>query len=206
MHDNTPILYRVSENYGISRKIMAQDNSQLLQQIVNFLVSLFSKNAAPAPVPLTPEPKAAPPAGIDWTNPKAQITAHFTVEDACMLHSWNRLANESDGLNDLMKNLLIATCQKMEQVRDLLGCPIDVHCIYRSEGYNTSQNIKPAKDVHSMGLACDFDCGPHLTIEQVKAKLEPQLAQTGIRLERGTTTWIHVDTHAVGPSGRYFTA
>ncbi len=190
---------------------MALDKGQILGQIIKFLVGFLSKNGTPEvsiTVPIPEDTKPAPPSQpvIDWTSPKCNITEHFTVEDACMLHSYNRLANEMDGLNDLMKNLLIALCQKMEQVRAILNCPIDVHCMYRSEAYNTAQGIKPAKDVHSMGLACDFDCGPHMTIEQVKAKMEPELAKLGMRMEKGTTTWVHLDLRAPGPSGRYFTA
>jgi hypothetical protein len=141
---------------------------------------------------------------IDWTNPTDQVTEHFTVNDALMLHEWNRLATEGDGA-DFDK--LTALCQMLERVRVILGCPILVHCMFRSTAYNLAQNILPPTglDVHAMNLACDFDCGSVLTIQEIKDTLEPLLDQLGIRMERGTTTWVHVDLHAVGPSGRYFT-
>jgi len=140
----------------------------------------------------------------DWTNPQDQVTPHFTVNDCLMLHEWNRLATEADGA-DFDK--ITALCQVLEQVRSALGVPMNVHCIFRSTAYNLAQNILPPTglDVHAMNLACDFDCGSALSIQQVKDALEPLLDQLGIRMERGTATWVHVDLHAVGPSGRYFT-
>jgi len=141
---------------------------------------------------------------MDWTNASEQVTEHFTVEDCLMLHAWNRLATEADGA-DFDK--LVALCQILEQVREIVGCPINVHCMFRSKAYNIAQNIllPTGNDVHAMCLAVDFDCGSALSIQEVKDKLEPLLAQLGIRMERGTTTWVHLDTHSVGPSGRYFT-
>lgn len=139
---------------------------------------------------------------IDWTNPEDQVTAHFKVRDCITLHNWNRLATEADGVDF---DAMVALCEKMEQVRDLLGCAIKVHCMFRSQDYNKEQGIKP-DDVHSKNIAADFDCSPALSIQEVKDKLEPELENLGIRMERGTTTWVHVDTRAPGPSGRYFTA
>jgi hypothetical protein len=140
---------------------------------------------------------------IDWTDPDCQVTDHFTVRDCLWLHgSYNRLATEDDGV-DLDKMLTL--CQVLEQVREILGCAMNVHCMFRSQAYNQSQGIHPAADVHSMSEACDFDCGSALTIQEVKDKLEPVLGKLGIRMEKGTTTWVHVDLHKVGPSGRYFT-
>ena len=144
------------------------------------------------------------PSDIDWTDPAAQVTDHFTVGDALTLHNWGRIATEEDGA-DFAK--LLALCQKMEEVRAALGCPINVHCMFRSKKYNLEQGIlKPTgDDVHARSEACDFDCNGHLTIQQVKDKLEPKLEELGIRMEKGTTSWVHIDLRLPGPSGRYFT-
>lgn len=137
---------------------------------------------------------------IDWTKGNSQVTEHFTVNDCLMLHSWNRLATEADGANlDTLQNL----CQVLETIRDSLNCPMNVHCIFRSQDYNKSQGIRPVGDVHSMSMACDFDCNDTMTIQQVKDILEPLLEQLGIRMEQGTSTWVHVDIHPVGHA-RYF--
>lgn len=152
-----------------------------------------------------PEIKPDEPA-IKWDDPLCSITQHFLVGDAMALHSWNRLANESDGLTEEGKAKLIVLCQKMEEVRAFLGCAMNVHCMFRSQKYNQEVVKAIPNDVHAQFLAIDFDCNSTMTIEQVKAKLEPVLEKFGLRMERGTTTWVHLDLRAPGPSGRYFTA
>lgn len=140
---------------------------------------------------------------IDWTNPEDKVTEHFTVRDCLYLHNWGRLATEEDGA-DFDK--LTELCFVLEKVRDVLGCPMNVHCMFRSASYNLEQGIlKPTgMDVHAMSLACDFDSNGSMSIDYVKSALEPKLAELGIRMERGTTTWVHVDLRPPGPSGRYF--
>jgi uncharacterized protein YcbK (DUF882 family) len=135
---------------------------------------------------------------IDWTDPKAQITDHFTIADAIMLHSWNRLANESDGLDDDMKNQLIASCQKWEAVREVLGSPMRVHCMFRSPAYNAVIKA-PANDAHSRGQAIDFDCGGALSTDEVKAKMMPLLESMGLRMENNGAgaSWVHLDVSPV---------
>jgi hypothetical protein len=142
---------------------------------------------------------------IDWTDPLAPITTHFLVGDAITLHAWNRLANESDGLTDDGKAALITLCQKMEEIRTFLGCPLNVHCMFRSQDYN-SQVVKAIpNDVHAQFLAADFDASPHMTIDEIHAKLEPVLEQYGVRMEQNTPSWVHIDLHPV-VHARYFLA
>ena len=145
------------------------------------------------------------PSAIDWTNKDMQVTDHFTVGDCLTLHAWNRLATESDGVTDDTKTYMVELCQKMEKIRTILGCPMNVHCIYRSPEYNTEVVGAIANDVHSLGQAIDFDCNGHHTIDEVHAILEPLLEQNGLRMERNTNTWIHLDIHPV-KNARYFTA
>lgn len=140
---------------------------------------------------------------IDWTNPDCPITEHFSVRDACFLHNWSRLATQADGMDTVKLQVL---CNKLEQVRTILNVPMNVHCIFRSADYNKEQHIlmPTGMDVHAMSEAVDFDCTPHFSIEETKAKLLPHLEELQIRMEYGTTTWVHLDLHKVGPSGRYF--
>jgi len=180
-------------------------------QIAQLVSGIFSKGSEPmvsVSIPLdTPAPSSAPaqPAPIDWTSPDCKVTEHFTVSDACMLHSWNRLANDMDGFNDAAKQNIIVLCKKMEEVRSILGCSMDVHCMFRSQQYNKEVVKAIPNDVHAMSLACDFSA-KDLTIQQIKDKMEPMLNSLGIRMEKGTTTWVHLDLRTPGPSGRYFTA
>lgn len=178
-------------------------DSNIVQFILEFLASLFANKDKQSEPILTIEEKTP---SIDWTDPKAKITEHFTVSDAIMLHSWNRLANESDGLTEDLKDKLIVLCKKMEEIRLLVGCPINVHCMFRSMKYNQEVVKAIPNDVHARAEAADWDALPTLTIEQAKEKIRPNLESLQIRMESGTATWIHNDVHPVGPSGREFTA
>lgn len=142
---------------------------------------------------------------IDWTDPLCSITQHFMVGDAIALHSWDRLANDSDGLTDDGKAKLVVLCQKMEEIRKVLNCPISVHCMFRSQKYNQEIVKAIPNDVHAQFQAVDFDCNDHHTIKEVQTILEPLLEQLGIRMERDTATWVHIDLHPVIHQ-RYFTA
>jgi hypothetical protein len=166
----------------------------ILGQLVSGIFSKGSEPMASVTIPLdsTPAPTPAQPV-IDWTSPDCKVTEHFTVADACMLHSWNRLAIETDGCNDAMKAKLIILCSKMEEIRTFLGCPINVHCMFRSQQYNQEVVKAIPNDVHAQGLACDFDSNGSMTIDEVHAKLEPVLEQLGIRMEKNTATWVHID-------------
>jgi len=142
---------------------------------------------------------------IDWTSATSNVTDHFLVGDCIALHAWNRLATAEDGLTEDGKQKLIALCVKMEQVRAFLGCSINVHCMFRSQDYNAKVVKAIPNDVHAQNLAVDFDCNGHYTIDELHAKLEPELERFGMRMERNTPTWVHLDLHAV-VNARYFNA
>ena len=186
-------------------------DKSILTIVLEFIASLFQgQPEVKIEIPLDKKKQAVPNSGsnepnsgpsVDWSNPEDSITEHFKVKDALTLHSWNKLATMADGVDF---DRIIKLCNKMEEIRKILNCPINVHCMYRSVAYNEAQHIKPAADVHSMSMACDFDCNSHLTIQEIKDILEPKLEELQIRMEFGTATWIHIDFHNVGPSGRYF--
>jgi hypothetical protein len=93
----------------------------------------------------------------------------------------------------------------MEEIRTILGCAINVHCMFRSQDYN-SQVVKAIPDdVHAQFLACDFDTNGNHTIDEIHAILEPHLESLGIRMERNTPGWCHIDLHPV-MNARYFMA
>lgn len=139
---------------------------------------------------------------IDWNDEHCQVTEHFTVKDCLYLHAWQKLAAIDD---EVYLHKLAALCQKLEEIRSILDCKLNVHSMFRSEAYNESQGIVPHDDVHSKSLACDFDCSPSFTIDVVKNILRPRLESLNIRMEKGTTSWVHIDMRAPGPSGREFT-
>lgn len=186
------------------------ENGNLLNQIIQLFSAFFSKGQEPVVSMTVPLDKPAPVVEvtkpeIDWMSPDCKITEHFTVGDACTLHSWNRLANETDGFNDQMKSNMVVLCQKMEEIRAFLGCPMSVHCMFRSQDYNAKVVKAIPNDVHAQGLAIDFDCNSTMTINELHAKLEPVLEQYGLRMEKNTATWCHLDLHPV-VHARYFSA
>ncbi len=128
---------------------------------------------------------------IDWTDPKSQVTEHFNVSDCLMLHKWNRLATPEDGA-DIQK--LYSLCLVMEEIRKILGYPINVHCMYRSPEYNKLIGANP-NDPHEQNLACDFDCNPKLNCDEVKIKLMSHLENLDIRMENNGNSagWVHID-------------
>ncbi len=128
---------------------------------------------------------------IDWQNPIQQVTSHFTESDCLMLHSWGRLATEADGA-DFDK--LTILCNKLEEVRAILGCPMNIHCMFRSADYNKLIGAN-TNDPHEQNMACDFDANPNLTCDQVKSILMPQLENLGLRMENNGqgASWVHLD-------------
>lgn len=132
---------------------------------------------------------------IDWADEHCHITDHFTVKEAILLNNWKRLANdEEDLLTEYVKNNLIVVCNKMEEIRTLLGNKsINVHCMFRSERYN--HLIGGAnKSKHILGQACDFHC-VGLTTDEVKQILLPELDTLNIRMEDNgnNSGWVHID-------------
>jgi hypothetical protein len=179
-------------------------NNDIWSKIISAGLSLLQQKllGTPAPAAPAPAPIQAPDMNsLDWSNPECIVSKYFSVNNCLLLHNWNRLATEADGYDSTQ---LLNLCVKLDQIREILGFPMNIHCIFRSQDYNASQNIAPVHDVHSMSIACDFDCAPHLTIDQIKDILRPRLEELGIRMEFGTTSWVHVDLRAPGPSGREF--
>jgi hypothetical protein len=137
---------------------------------------------------------------IDWENPGAQVSEHFTVHDCLWLPTWNRMATEEDGLTEDIQAALYALCFKMEEVRDFMKAPIIVHCMYRPPEYSALVGGS-LDDVHTMGLAIDFHVdglGDGPSCDKVRELLEPSLEDLNIRMERNPGgNWIHIDIHPV---------
>jgi hypothetical protein len=144
---------------------------------------------------------------IDWYNPKSRVSEYFTVKECLWLPHWGRMAMDIDGLEDEVKGNLIRLCQKMDHVRDFFSSPIIVHCMYRPPVY--SELVGGTKtDVHTKGMAADIHIlgfeGPS-GCEQVKQLLIPSLEALEMRLENNPgSSYLHLDIHPPGITGRYF--
>jgi Peptidase M15 len=183
--------------------------NNLLQTIISAVMSLLEKNIQdspqqqPAP---TQAPIEAPQMNIlDWSNPDSMVSKYFSVQNCLFLPTWGRMATEADGLNDEVKNNLINLCTKMDEIKEFLGCGLNIHCIYRPPAYSPLVG-GTATDVHTQGLAIDFDCNKYFSTDQVKEKFNKPngddsiLEKFGIRMEDNgpSAGWIHIDIHAVG--------
>ena len=137
---------------------------------------------------------------LDWNDPNCKVSKYFTVKECLWLPSWNRMANDSDGLTPQIKANLIALCGKLDIVRDYLNCPINVHCMYRSPKYSELVGGF-STDVHTGngGVAVDFDCNPNLSCDEIKNLLLPCIENWSLRMEDNGAgaSWIHLDNHAV---------
>lgn len=145
---------------------------------------------------------------VDWNNPASKVSKYFTVKEMTYLPSWKvcHLPSEEEKVN------LIKLANKMDQIREFLGRPINVHCAIRpilncpgnpnhGKDYNAYIGGAP-KSGHRLGSACDFDCGENC--DSTRAKLLPKLAEFGIRVEAlAASTWVHVDLMVPHPN-RYF--
>jgi len=158
-------------------------------------------------------PQAAP--AIDWKDPAAKISRFFTVREALWLTGWNRLANETDGLNETVKANLLAVFRKMDLIRELLGRPVYVKSAYRPRAYNLAIGgaAQSSHMANETSAAVDFWCDTNGDgdkdgddCDAIKAALMPKLEMWGIRMEDNGkgARWVHVDTRIPGPAGRFF--
>lgn len=148
--------------------------------------------------------------GLDWSDPDAQMSRHFTVREALWLNKWGRLANERDGLSEQVKTQILLLAGKMDLVRGILGLPINVHCWFRPVGYNALVGGAQGSKHLCLGpwSAVDFDaCLPGSDLEVSCARsrkiLEPKLEELGLRMEKHDGPWIHLDSAPV-VYARYF--
>lgn len=82
------------------------------------------------------------------------MTPHFSLEELTLSETAEKLGI----INSVMPNhkpALMATALCMEQVRALLGCPIDITSGYRNPAVNSAVGGVP-NSAHAVGYACDF--------------------------------------------------
>ena len=149
---------------------------------------------------------------INWTNPTAHITPHFTVKGALWLNQWGRLANESDGLTARIRANIVKTASWMEKIRTIVEAPIYVKSWFRPKKYNVA--IGGAQfSQHMEGNAVDWwtdrdgdgdkdgaDC------DALKVLLMPYLEPLNLRMEDNGAgaRWIHLDDKRLPAGGNRF--
>jgi uncharacterized protein YcbK (DUF882 family) len=131
---------------------------------------------------------------LDWSNPQSKVSKYFTVRECLWLPSWNRVANEQDGLNDTIKENLIDLCKSMDVVRDYIESPIIVHVTYRPIEYNKAIG-GALHSAHSDGKAMDFHVNG-ISCDDFRKKIvdEGKLDDWEMRCEDASgTNWVHLD-------------
>lgn len=136
--------------------------------------------------------------------------SHFTWHDALFLPSWKTHHTPSQDEIDNLTRVF----QKLEVIRDFLGCPINVHCAIRPilnnpssphNGEDYNQLVGGAShSAHRVGLAVDWN-PVGMTCDEGKAKLMAKLQEFDIRMENNGqgASWIHIDLIPAHPN-RYF--
>lgn len=188
-------------------------------RIISTIISFGGQNKPSSAQPIQPkeaEPKVIQQPtqqptqqGIDWSNPSHKVSKYFTVKEMLYLPSWSRMANESDGLDDQIKNNLIDLANAMDVVREFFGKPINVHVTYRPTAYNKAIG-GALRSAHSEGKACDFDVAG-LSCDEARKQINDagMLEKWQMRMEdisaltsRG---WVHLDRRQPPAGGhRYF--
>jgi Peptidase M15 len=145
---------------------------------------------------------------IDWTNPQCKVSVHFTVKEMLYLPTWKRMANEADGLNDVIKKNLIDLAKAMDIVREHFGKPINVHVTYRPAGYNKAIG-GAMRSAHSDGQAMDFDI-PGINCDDVRKSINDAalLEIWNMRMEDisalTSRNWVHLDRRILASGGHRF--
>lgn len=171
-----------------------------MQKLLDLILSFFApKVKAIEPVPAEVQenkeitPKKEVKVEINWKDPKSKISKYFTIKEAIYLPSWNRMAEEADGLNDEVKNNLIELFQKLDLVREYFNKPMNVHCAYRPEEYNKLIKGAP-KSAHKFGKACDFHISG-MTCDEVRRQIMANhlLETWNFRMEwLDGSSWVHL--------------
>lgn len=135
-------------------------------------------------------------------NLEENITDNFKWYEALYLVQWDiyTFPNSRD-----IRDNIIKTCLKLEELRSLFNVPFFVSSFYRPKHYN--RMIGGAKNSwHMQGLACDFiPVGVDVNFAKQKILAENMLEKLDIRMESNTDGWIHIDLGRVIHE-RYFIA
>jgi hypothetical protein len=202
----------LDDKIGINKEKCMSD---LIKAVLEWILSVFAEKQAMAsePVPQAAQSEAPIPkeAGIDWTDPKAMVSVHFSVKECLWLPSWQALHVPSEE----EKANILKQAKAMDRIRDFLGAPLNIHCWIRPilncpssphHGQDYNAFVKGAKNsCHKIGLATDYDA-KGLNCDNVRYRLESKLEEFGVRMEKMPGgSWVHNDSGEVPTGGhRYF--
>lgn len=141
---------------------------------------------------------------IDWTDAKAKVSRYFTVKEALYLPSWNRMATEAE-MTDITKTNLIQLFTKMDEIREVFGAAVNVHCALRPDLYN-KQIGGALNSAHKYGMAVDFHIEGY-SCDEIREKILKLnlLATLKLRMEDlPGSSWVHIDTRKPSSESKRF--
>lgn len=124
---------------------------------------------------------------------------HFRWKEALKCHQWNTYIYPAE----TQVNNIVRIARKLERIRDILGVPLHITSWYRPAHYNKKIGGSP-NSYHITGAAVDFVPIHGMTVSEAKELIFPHLEELGIRMEKHSGGWIHIDLGMPGKSGRYF--
>lgn len=135
-----------------------------------------------------------------FLNSNVNGNKNFKWREALYLESMDMYAlPEEDIANNIM-----ATADKMQAIRNILGAPIHVTSWYRPQKYNEYIGSKSKKSYHIQGLACDFHVSGMLP-DAVRELLLDFLVGLDIRMENlPGANWVHIDLGIPNNKRRFF--
>lgn len=117
------------------------------------------------------------------------LTTHFSLAEMIASQTAARLGIDNTPPPDIIKNLR-RTATMLEEIRQILGCPIIVSSGYRCQALNKA--VKGSKNsAHMVGLAADFTAPGFGNPFQVAKKI----AAWGVEYDQlihEFGTWVHV--------------
>lgn len=142
---------------------------------------------------------------------KSHASNYFTWEELLWLPKWSRSASAIELDKQILDNLKQFAI-RMDNVREILSNPIDVHCCYRPPLYNKLVGGSKSSAHMSLGVgiaAMDFSVritGDLINnCNAVRETLKPKLENLNMRMEDlPNSPWVHLDSKQPGQSGRFF--
>lgn len=146
--------------------------------------------AVPTPTPPTVTPPAKPKGG--------DISANFNLSE--LVHSNSaviyKLNNTPSAAHK--QNLIEATINLFQPIRDILGQPMDISSGYRSKAVNAKVGGS-ASSAHSIGFAIDFKSDKFGSSTDIVKHLAKELKARNIKFDQmilefpnAEKTWVHI--------------
>ena len=117
-----------------------------------------------------------------------ELTPHFTLEELVFSQTAARLGIDNTPPQAVVENLKVLA-SGLEQVRELLGCPVNINSGYRSEELNAKiGGVK--QSAHTQGFAADFVANEFGTPKQICKAIAASGIQFDQLIQEGT--WVHI--------------